>query len=603
MSKKSREKKSDKPGQQKPLRLWPGVVAAFLLLVVKLFVPKIMADALPVAIFGGLFFGFVIIIWWLFFSRAPHIERWSALILMIVSILVVRPFLHASIAKAGMGMLFSLLALPIVCLAFVVWAVVSRRFSVILRRVTMVLTIIFSVGAWLLLRTGGITHDGDSDFAWRWSQSPEEQLLAQTADEFLEQPLATTEEKTANEQVISQTVDTQPELSVLAADEENFRWSGFRGMNRDGIIHGVQIETNWSVSPPDELWRQPIGPGWSSFAVQGDLFYTQEQRGDDEVVSCYNLITGEPVWRHNDEVRFWESNSGAGPRGTPTLNGDRIYAFGGTGILNVLDAAYGQLVWSRNAATDTDTKIPIWGFASSPLILENKVIVAAAGSLVAYDLSDGELLYSRPAGGDCYSSPQIFDIDGINQILLQNETGVISVSPSDGQLLWEFVWPGNPIVQPAQTMDGDILISVDDRNGIRRIKVTHASSEWSAEEIWSSDAVKPYFNDSVIHNAFVYGFDGRSLACIDVNDGTNRWKGGKYGRGQLLLLADQNLLLVISDKGDLALVEAVPDQFTELARFPAIKGKTWNHPVLVGDILLVRNAQEMAAFRLAAKSG
>jgi hypothetical protein len=153
-------------------------------------------------------------------------------------------------------------------------------------------------------------------------------------------------------------------------------------------------------------------------------------------------------------------------------------------------------------------------------------------------------------------------------------------------------------VQPAQTADGDLLMSVSDSSGIRRLAVTHGSSGWSAEERWTSTGLKPYFNDFVVHKGYAFGFDGSILSCIELKDGQRKWKGGRYGQGQLLLLPDQNLLLVLSEQGELALVGASPDQFTEFARFPAIEGKTWNHPVLVGDVLLVRNGEEMAAFRL-----
>jgi outer membrane protein assembly factor BamB len=256
-------------------------------------------------------------------------------------------------------------------------------------------------------------------------------------------------------------------------------------------------------------------------------------------------------------------------------------------------------VWSRNAASDTDTKVTTWGFSSSPLIVDDMVIVALAGSLIAYDLSTSEPRWINSVGGDCYSSPHLLSIDGVTQILLQNEAGTSSVTPADGILLWEHSWSGHPIVQPALTADGDILISADEKSGVRRITAANGPDGWTVEERWTSKELKPYFNDSVIHNGHIYGFEGPRLGCIDIEDGTRKWRGGRYGRGQFVLLADQNLLLVLSEKGELALVEAVPDQFTELARFPAIKGKTWNHPVLVSDILLVRNAQEMAAFRLA----
>jgi outer membrane protein assembly factor BamB len=359
----------------------------------------------------------------------------------------------------------------------------------------------------------------------------------------------------------------------------------------------VRIATDWSTSPPVELWRRPVGPGWSSFAVAGDVVYTQEQRGDDEVVACYQLTTGEPVWEHRDAVRFFESNAGAGPRGTPTVHQGRVYTFGATGIVNVLDAASGALVWSRNAASDAGAKVPDWGFSSSPLVAGDLVIVAADGKLVAYDRKTGEPRWFGPAGSETYSSPHLVTIDGVAQILQLNHSGAHSVALADGAVLWEHPWKSFPIVQPAQIANGDLLLS--GQNGTGRIAVAQGPLGWTVEERWTSIGLKPYFNDFVVHRGHAYGFDGRILASLDLEDGKRKWKGGRYGNGQLVLLPDQDLLLVLSEQGELALVEATPDQFTELARFPAIEGKTWNHPALAGDVLLVRNDQEMAAFRLA----
>ncbi len=158
-------------------------------------------------------------------------------------------------------------------------------------------------------------------------------------------------------------------------------------------------------------------------------------------------------------------------------------------------------------------------------------------------------------------------------------------------------------MQPALTSDGDVLISVSDQSGMRRLAVARGPGGWTSEERWTSVRLKPNFNDFVVHEGHAFGFDGRILACIDVEDGKRKWKGGRYGAGQLFLLADQDLLLVLSEKGELALVAAVPDQFTEFARFRAMEGKSWNHPVLVGDLLLVRNGQEMVAFRLSLAGG
>src|SRR5260370_22511340 len=240
----------------------------------------------------------------------------------------------------------------------------------------------------------------------------------------------------------------------------------------------------------------------------------------------------------------------------------------------------------------------MWGFAGSPLVVGEAVIVAASGALVAYDPASGNPRWFGPKGPEGYSSPQLATIDGVTQVLLLAGSGIISVAPADGKVLWEHSWKGYPIVQPGLTGDGDVLISVSDSSGTRRIAVAHGPEGWTSKERWTSMGLKPYFNDFVVHHGHAFGFDGSILACIDLEDGQRKWKGGRYGNGQIVLLPDQDLLVVLSEQGELALVTATPDHFTELARFPALKSKTWNHPVLVGDLLLARNGEEMAAFRL-----
>jgi outer membrane protein assembly factor BamB len=244
----------------------------------------------------------------------------------------------------------------------------------------------------------------------------------------------------------------------------------------------------------------------------------------------------------------------------------------------------------------------MWGFSSSPLVIDDVVIVATGGTLVGYDTATGTPRWLGPKQDFSYSSPHLATVDGVVQVLLLSPPGVVSVLPSDGRVLWEHAWEGGAMVQPAVTPDGDILISslaMTGGTGIRKLGVSHGSAGWTVQERWTSTGLKPYFNDYVVHNGHAYGFDGSILASIDLADGRRTWKGGRYGAGQLILLVDQDALLVLSELGELALVSATPDRFTEIARAPAIDGKTWNHPVLVGDTLLVRNGEEMAAFRLA----
>jgi len=569
------------PNPRKPLRLWPGVILAALLVLLRYVVPVVLPQAADVVVLGGLAAGLLILLWWMFFSRAPWLERLGAIIAMVAAVAATSRIVDVSIATGAMGMLFYVLAFPLVCLALVVWAVACRRLGRGARFAALVGIVFLASGSLALARTGGFTGGFDNDLAWRWSKTPEERLLAESGDE----PMA-------------------PAPAVPEAEPEVHEpeWPGFRGPDRDGVVHGVRIETDWSQTPPVELWRRPIGPAWSSFAVDGELFYTQEQRGDEEAVACYTVATAEPVWRHGDPARFWESNAGAGPRGTPTLSDGRVYAFGATGILNVLDARDGTVAWSRNAASDVDAKTPYWGFSSSPLVTGDVVIVGVSGELVAYDLATGAPRWTGPKGGESYSSPHLATIDGVEQVLLLSEAGVVSVAPVDGAQLWEHEWKGYPIVQPALTADGDVLISVTDSSGLRRLAPAHGPGGWTVEERWTSAGLKPYFNDFVVHEGHAYGFDGRILSCIDLETGERRWKGGRYGNGQLVVLADQDVLLVLSETGELALVAATPDRFTELASFPAIEGKTWNHPVLAGDVLLVRNAEEMVAFRLSSRT-
>jgi outer membrane protein assembly factor BamB len=474
------------------------------------------------------------------------------------------------------------------------------------------------------MRTAGITSKG-SEFHWRWSPTPEQRLLAHGSDEpkpLAPSPPAAVEAREAFEPTRDKSLpaevrndapgkgpDTSPATASSVKTEpapppaaRSADWPGFRGPNRDGVIRGTQIDTDWSTSPPVAIWRRPVGPGWSSFAVQGDLLYTQEQRGEDEIVASYRVATGEPVWRHRNPVRFWESNGGAGPRGTPTISNGRVFALGATGILNALDAGSGVVLWSRNVATDAGVELPGWGFASSPLVLDNVVIVAVSGQLVGYDARTGDPRWFGPKGGSGYSSPHLVTIDGVPQVILLRGSRTISVAPADGSLLWEHIWQlGVGIVQPAQVPNGDVLISVGDAMGglgMRLLSIAKRPEGWNVEDRWTSRGLKPYFNDFVVHQGHAFGFDGSILACISLEDGARKWKGGRYGNGQLVLLAEQNTLLVLSEEGELALVEASPDKFTELARIPAIDGKTWNHPVVVGDVLLARNGQEMAAFRL-----
>lgn len=596
--------------ERKPLRLWPAFVIIGIQIAGVALAPLLFEDPMLVGIGTVVGGAVLIVLWWLLFSRAPWLERIGAIVLMIPLTLLTKRVADISIAGAGQGFLVYIMTVPLLAFGLVLWAASTRRLNTGARRAALVAILLVACAPILLIRTDGV--GGPNPFHWRWTPTAEEILLAQANEPVVPPPAAPVEapktpapEPKAEDNPKPTPVTSEAKTEDAPAPPPRSlpkpEWPGFRGALRDGIVRNIRIETDWTASPPTELWRRPIGPGWSSFAVRGDLLYTQEQRGEEEMVSCYRVSTGQPVWRHSDRVRFYESNGGAGPRGTPTVHGDRVYAVGATGILKVLDATTGKRVWTKNIAEDTKRAVAYWGIASSPLVVNDLVIVANAATLVAYDIASGDLRWKGPSYGASYSSPHLVTLDGVEQVVLLGGPGAISVAPEDGTVLWIHKWEPGPMVQPAMTEDGDILVNnVTATGGVatRRLHVTKGADGWNVEERWTSTGLKPNFNDFVVHKGHAYGFDNNILAAINLETGQRVWKGGRYGNGQLVLLQDQDALLVTSEDGELALVSATPDKYTEIAKMRIFESKTWNHPVIVRDLLLVRNGEEMAAFKL-----
>lgn len=552
--------------------LMPGIIIVILQWLLRYLLPALVPKAAAVGFLGSVACGLAIAIWWLFFSRAARIERWGAIVLIIVVMYITSRLLDKTIATANMGLMFIIFSIPVISLSLVIWAVVTRNLPTVTRRICLIIFILLASGSWTLLRTNGMTGDGHHKLGWRWADTSEEMLLARDVNE-----------------------DRSADLP--AAPDTIAEWPGFRGPGRDGIVNNVIINSEWSAKPPEELWRRPIGPGCSSFAVNGNMLYTQEQLGEYETVLCYNITNGKRVWIHKYKARFEESHAGPGPRSTPALDRNYVFTLGATGILNALDASTGSVIWSRNAAEDTGIKVPQWGIAGSPLISGDIVIVGLAGKMSAYDLSTGNPKWTGPDGGSGYSSPQLFTLNGVPQVIFMSKSGAISIEPESGEKIWDYPWEiQDRILQPSFIEGGDLLLSGENKS-IRRISVTQEEGEYKARELWNSSDYKVNFNDFIIHKGYAYGFDGPALTCIDLRDGRRMWRGGRY-RGFQILLADQELILILTEKGEVALVSADPLKFREIAKIQALKAKTWSHPVIAGNILVVRNHEEMVAYRL-----
>jgi outer membrane protein assembly factor BamB len=519
--------------------------------------------------------------WWLAASGVRLAERFGVLAAAIGAGVAATAFSHRSMS------IFRLVpGLPLVLTAWALGLLVVRNSPPRRRGLVLAGVLCVSWGAFTLLRTEGMGGDGQFALRWRWSLTPEQVYLAER--EKAGEPAAPTERL--------------PAPTLRPGD-----WPGFRGPNRDGTLRGVRIATDWSATPPRLVWQRRIGPAWSSVVVVGDRLFTQEQLGESEAVVCLDAATGRTLWSHQDAARHEDVQGGAGPRATPTFAEGRLFALGATGILNCLDAGTGERQWSRDVADDAGAGVPMWGFSSSPLVAGGLIVVFAGGdgdqTLLAYHADSGEPAWSAAAGKVSYCSAHLASVGGATQLLFVSDRGLSAFDPSSGSLLWEYRTPaGSPgvprAVQPRAVGPGEILFDAGPDRGTALIEVAQTGGKWVPAERWTSRYLKPSFNDFVVHDHALYGFDGRVLSCIDLQTGRRRWKEGRYGSGQVLLLADQPLLVVVTDEGEVVLVAADPDEHRELGRFQAVEGKTWSHPTIARGRLYLRNAQQIACYEL-----
>ena len=380
-------------------------------------------------------------------------------------------------------------------------------------------------------------------------------------------------------------------------------WTDFRGPLRDGNYRERPIRADWPPEGLEPLWRQPIGGGYASFVVARGRAFTIEQRGGEEVVAAYDPVTGRELWTNAWTASFREMMGGDGPRATPTWFDGRVYALGAQGELRCLDEVTGRVVWRTNILEDAGAKNLQWGMAASPLIVDDTVVVLPGGSggksVAAYDRRSGQHAWSALDDQAGYSSPMLVTLAGVRQILVFTGSRMAGITADRGELLWEYPWTtqfGVNASQPLLVGDNRVFVSTGYGTGAGLVEITRNGDTLVPREIWRSNRMKNQFSSSVLHDGFIYGLDEAILACLDARTGDLKWKGGRYGYGQVMLAGDR--LIVLSEQGDLALVRATPEKHDELARFAVLEGKTWNHPAMSGGYLLLRNINEMVAFDL-----
>ncbi len=569
-------------------RWWPGLLLVALVCGMMLVPPLLPPLKRTFLLFSLLSFAPVVglvgaVAWWAGFSRVPRADRIGLLALLFAPL----AFFTVEAAVQGVPPFAPLLyGVPVVLLAWVAWLVISLPLPGGVRRVGVYVALIVGWMPMAMLRVDGSDADLVPVLAWRWQPKPEDAFDPNR-------------EKT--------------DAPAGAVDVTPGDWAEFRGPNRDNVVRGAKLDAD-HFADAKEVWRKKIGPGWGSFAVAGGRLFTQEQQGESEAVICLDAASGNLVWEHKYPAKFFELQGGVGPRSTPTVSGGKVYACGATGVLVCLDAAKGTMLWTKNL-TDVGGAKPMWGYAVSPLLTHGLVVCYTGGKggkgVTAFDSADGSVKWQAGQGIHGYSAAQLVTFAGVEQILMQSNYGLESFDPITGKVLWEHLWKlegGNRTTQPLVLGDGDVVVTTGvGQLASRRLKVTKSADDWAVAQVWQSGELSPYYNDGVVSGRHYYGFSGEKFHCVDLATGEQTWtKWGRYGNGQVLLFAEQNLLLVMEakkyphEKGRVFLLKADPDPDAkhELTSFGGLTGKTWNHPAFSRGRLYVRNGQEAACYEL-----
>lgn len=470
----------------------------------------------------------------------------------------------------------------LVVLLNLLWLLFTPRFSWKKRLTGLVVVVLLVVGLKQSLRVDGtLNGTGLPRFVWKWS-GPAVPVLAGT-------PLAT-----AN--------------TALVADGKQLAQAAnvpqFFGPNRDGVVLGANLARDWKAAPPKELWRQPIGAGWSAYAVVDGRAYTQEQRGEEEMVTCYDLFTGKLLWAHADKTCFTQWQSRTGPHATPAVADGRVYSYGATGLLNCLNATTGQPIWQRSVLAENNEPNNEWGVSASPLLVDDKVVVTGGNAhgptLFAYQRDTGRLAWKSGDDRASYASPTVATLAGKRVILSNNARGFSASDPATGAVLLDCAWGGDKwpkASQPVIVGEDRVFVSAGYGYGSHLFQLrAEADGKLSATELWHNLRMKTQFNTPAVRDGHAYGLDDGRLECLDLSTGERLWKDGSFGAGQSLLVDD--LVIVQGESGPVYLAAAKPAGYEEFGRIDALSSKTWNHPTLAGRYLLVRNDREAVCYEL-----
>jgi outer membrane protein assembly factor BamB len=380
-------------------------------------------------------------------------------------------------------------------------------------------------------------------------------------------------------------------------------WPQWRGPNRDGISKETGLLKQWPTEGPPLVWKATgAGRGYSSFSISNGKLYTLGLRGDREFVIAFDVATGKEAWATAHGSAF-RNDRGDGPRGTPTVDGDRVYALGGDGDLSALDARTGKIIWTKNVLKEFGGSNITWGISESPLVLGNKLLVNPGGrnaSIVALNKADGSVIWKSQSDRAGYSSGIPVEVNGATQVVFFTSERAVGLDAKDGRLLWDYSRPANNVANVATPIvrANRVFISSDYGTGGGVVEI---KPDNKAQEIWFSKDMRNHHSSSVLIGDYLYGFSSAILTAVKFDTGEIAWRDRSVGKGSLVF-ADGHLYC-FSENGVVGLVEATPAGYKEKGRFriPQDSLPTWTHPVVAGGRLYLRDQDTIYAFDIKEK--
>ena len=381
-------------------------------------------------------------------------------------------------------------------------------------------------------------------------------------------------------------------------------WPQWRGPNRDGKSAETGLLKDWPAGGPPLAWRATgAGEGYSSFAVSNGRLYTLGANRGTEYLVAYDAASGKRLWEAANGRRF-ENDRGSGPRATPTVDGDKVYAFGASGDLSAFDAASGKPVWKVNVLSKFGGSNIQWGLSESPLVLSDRVLVNAGGPIVALKKTDGSQIWkSEGSDGAGYSSAVLIDVGGIRQAVFFTHSSVVGVDVNTGKRLWSYQPVANNVANIATPIvrENRVFVSSDYGTGAALLELTPSGGGVRSKEIYFTRDMRNHHASSVLVGDHLYGFSSAILTAMNFGTGQVAWRDRSVGKGSLVFADDR--LYLFSEGGTVGLAEANPAGYREHGRFQIRAGNlpTWSHPVVSGGKLFLRDQDAIYAYDVRAK--